>query len=425
MTIGKRIVFATFGSLGDLHPYVPLALELKRRGHDPVIASFDVYREAIEGAGIAFVAMRPAADALGDRIEVLRRLFTDHRGPEYLVRSLFMPHLRASFDDLWQATEGADLLVTHPIAFAGPLVAEKRGMPWASTVLAPLSLFSAIDPPLFAAAPFLYSVRRLGVTPYRWVFALAKRMAGAWEKPLHALRAELGIPSARLAQFEGQYSPRLNLALFSPLIAAPQADWPANTALCGFPRYDGPPLDPGIQAGLDAFLAAGDPPLVFGLGSSAVMIADDFWDHAIEAAQRLERRAILITGEPLPATRRLPPTVTAFDSLPYSTAFPRAAAIIHSGGIGTLAQALASGRPQLVVPVAFDQADNARRAARLGSARVLPFKKATAAPLVRELEALFAGSEYASRARAVASEVQRETAARTACDWLERTMLSA
>ena len=368
--------------------------------------------------------MRPAADALGDRIEVLRRLFTDHRGPEYLVRNLFMPHLRASYDDLWRATEGADLLVTHPIAFAGPLVAEKRGMPWASTVLAPLSLFSAIDPPLFAAAPFLYSIRRLGVTPYRWVFALAKRVAGSWEKPLHALRAELGIPSALRAQFEGQYSPHLNLALFSPLIAKPQADWPANTVLCGFPRYDGSPLDPGKQGELEAFLAAGDPPLVFGLGSSAVLIADDFWDHAIEAAQRIKRRAILITGAPLPSARRLAPTVRAFDSLPYSAVFPHAAAIVHSGGIGTLAQALASGRPQLVVPVAFDQADNARRAVVLGCARVLPFKKATAAPLARELEALFAGEEYAPRAQAVASEVQREAAARTACDALERLMIS-
>jgi UDP:flavonoid glycosyltransferase YjiC (YdhE family) len=114
----------------------------------------------------------------------------------------------------------------------------------------------------------------------------------------------------------------------------------------------------------------------------------------------------------------LPPTVAAFDSLPYSKVFPHAAAIVHSGGIGTLAQALASGRPQLVVPVAFDQADNARRAALLGSARVLPFKKATAAPLVRELEALFAATECAARAGALASELQREAAARAACDEL-------
>ena len=399
-------------------------MELKRRGHEAVIATFDAYREAVESEGIAFAPMRPAADALGERTEVLRRLFTGHRGPEYLVRNLFMPHLRASFDDLWQATEKADLLVTHPIAFAGPLVAEKRHLPWASTVLAPLSLFSAIDPPLFAAAPFLYSIRRLGVTPYRWAFALAKRMAGSWERPLHALRAELGIPGAGLALFEGQYSPHLNLALFSPLIGAPQADWPANTVLCGFPRYDGAPLDPGSRAELDAFLAAGDPPLVFGLGSSAVLIAGDFWDHAIEAAQRLKRRAILITGAPLAGAHRLPPTVRAFDSLPYSTVFPRAAAIVHSGGIGTLAQALASGRPQLVVPVAFDQADNARRATLVGCARVLPFKKALAASITRELEALFAATGYTVRAQAVANEVQREAAARTACDQLLRLAMN-
>jgi UDP:flavonoid glycosyltransferase YjiC (YdhE family) len=420
MGIGKRIVFATFGSLGDLHPYIALALELKRRGHQPLIATFDVYRAEVEAEGIGFAAMRPAADTLGDRIEVLRRLFSDHRGPEYMMRNMFMPHLRASFDDLWRATDGADLLVTHPIAFAGPLVAEKRRMPWASSVLAPLSLFSAIDPPLLAAAPLLYAIRKLGVVPYRWVFGLAKRMAGTWERPLHALRAELGIPSSKLAQFEGQYSPHLNLGLFSRVLAEPQADWPANTVLCGFPRYDGKPLVAGPRDELETFLAAGEPPIVFGLGSSAVMIAGAFWEHAIACAQRLNRRAILITGAPLERDLPLPPMVKAFDSLPYSAVFPRAAATVHSGGIGTLAQALAAGRPQLVVPVAFDQADNARRAVLLGCARTLPFRKVNSERLVVELETLLASPEYATRAQGVREVLQREAAASEACDQLER-----
>ena len=416
----KRIVFATFGSLGDLHPYIAVALELRRRGHEPLIATFDVYRAEVEAEGIGFAAMRPAADTLGDRIEVLRRLFSDHRGPEYMLRRMFMPHLRESYEDLWRATEGADLLVTHPIAFAGPLVAEKRRMPWASSVLAPLSLFSAIDPPLLAAAPFLYAIRRLGVAPYRWVFSLAKRMAGAWEKPLHEFRAELGIPSVKLAQFEGQYSPHLNLGLFSRVLAEPQADWPANSVLCGFPRYDGKPLNGSARTELDAFLAAGEPPIVFGLGSSAVMIAGDFWEHAVACSQRLKRRAILITGAPLASSLPLPDGIKAFNSLPYSAVFPRAAATVHSGGIGTLAQALAAGRPQLVVPVAFDQADNARRAALLGCARTLPFKKATAERMAAELALLLDTPEYAAAAGSVGERLRRESAAAVACDHLER-----
>lgn len=416
----KRIVFATFGSLGDLHPYLALALELKRRGHRPAIATFDGFREAIEAEGIAFAAIRPALAEFGDPAAAMQRLLDVNKGPEYLVRHLFMPHIRASYEDLDRAAAGADLLVSHPISFAAPLVAEKRGLPWASTVLAPLSLMSAIDPPLFGPAPFLKTIRKLGVVPYRLAFGIAKRVAGSWERPLHALRAELGIPTDKLAQFEGQYSLRLNLALFSRLLAAPQADWPENTAVCGFPRYDGKPLDEATQSELDRFLAGGELPVVFALGSSAVMVAGDFWRHAIGAAQRLQRRAILLTGTPAEAPGATPPTVKAFRYLPYSAVFPRAAAIVHSGGIGTLAQALAAGRPQLIVPVAFDQFDNAERAARLDVARTVPFRKATADVMARELVQVFAVPAYAAHAKSVGEVIAKEDATRVACDSLEQ-----
>lgn len=422
MSFGKRIVFATFGSLGDLHPYLALALELKRRGHQPVIATFDGYREAVETAGVEFAPMRPAMAGFGDPGTVMRRLFDPDNGPEYLVRHLFMPHVHASYEDLYRIAEDADLIVSHPIAFAAPLVAEKRGLPWASSVLAPLSLMSALDPPIFGPAPWLQQVRKLGIAPYRLVFGLMKRIAGSWEKPLHALRRELGIPDDRLAQFEGQYSPALNLALFSSLFAAPQADWPPNTVVCGFPRHDGSAREAQTQAALDAFIAAGDPPLVFGLGSSAVMIAGAFWNHAIAAAQRLERRAILITGDASDRLADLPPTVKVFPYLPYSAVFSCAAAIIHSGGIGTLAQALAAGRPQLVVPVAFDQFDNAARAVRLGCARTLLFRRATADALVREIKALLSSTQYETRAQTIGQAIRREDSTCTACAAIERLL---
>jgi rhamnosyltransferase subunit B len=425
VTPGKRIVFATFGSLGDLHPYLALARELKRRGHRPLIASFDGYREAVETIGVEFATMRPPMAEFGDPADAMRRLLDPRNGPEYLVRHLFMPHLRASYADLDRMAADADLIVSHPIAFAAPLVAEKRGLAWASSVLAPLSLMSAIDPPLFGPAPWLRSVRKLGATPYRLVFQLMKRIAGSWEKPLHALRAELGIPSARLAQFEGQYSPALNLALFSRRFAAPQTDWPPNTVICGFARYDGPVSDAKTSAALDAFQAAGDPPLVFGLGSSAVMIAGEFWNHAIAAAQRLGRRAILVTGNLSVPFAQLPPAVKAFPYLPYSVAFSRAAAVIHSGGIGTLAQALAAGHPQLVVPVAFDQFDNAARAVQLGCARTLRFSNVSADALAKEIDALLASTQYAARAQAVGGEIEHENGADAACDAIEGLLRDA
>jgi UDP:flavonoid glycosyltransferase YjiC (YdhE family) len=415
-----KIVFATFGSLGDLHPYIAVARELKRRGHGPMIATFAEYRDAVEGAGIGFAAMRPDMGRFGDKTAMMQRLIEPRRGPELMVRELFMPHLAESYEDLERACAGADLLVTHPLSFAGPLLAEKHGLRWVSTALSPLTMFSAVDPPLLPSAEWMQWVRKLGAAPYRLVFRVPRAIVRRWERPLREFRARLGLPPTdAIAQLEGQFSPRLHLALFSRLLAAPQSDWPASTVVCGFPRYDGAAPARDLPAALDEFLAAGEPPVVFALGSSAVMVAGNFWRHAIEAAGKLGCRAILLAGE-AGAAGPMPPSVRIFDYLPYSAVFPRAAAIVHSGGIGTLAQALAAGRPQLITPVAFDQPDNARRAAGLGVARTLPFGKVTAAGLEREIANVMGDESCAKRAREAAAVVCGEDGARGAADALAR-----
>ena len=418
----KRILIATFGSLGDIHPYIAVALELQRRGHHPVIASFDLHRGAVQAAGVAFHAVRPGLEVFGSIESVARKLFGSLRGPEYMIREIFMQHLHASYTDTREAARGVDLMLTHPLTFAARLVAEKHGIPWVSTVLAPLNLLSSIEPPLFPAGAWLQGLRKLGVGPYRFAFGALKRMIKHWETPLRRYRTELGLPPLReMAQFEGQFSALLNLALFSPLLSAPIADWPAQTVICGFARYDGLGID-GETDALQSFLAAGDAPIVFALGSSAVLIAGDFWRHAAAAAQTLGRRAILLTGR-LPAQQPdLPAGVRAFQYLPYSAVFPHAAAVVHQAGIGTLAQALSAGHPQLIVPVAFDQPDNARRAQRLGVARVLPFKRVTAERLVERLKPLLEEPAYARRAGEVAATLAKEDGAGRAADAIERVL---
>ena len=176
---------------------------------------------------------------------------------------------------------------------------------------------------------------------------------------------------------------------------------PGGPELGGVRQLEARGGSPAHRRVLERFLAEGEAPIVFALGSSAVWIAGDFWDKAAAAARELGRRAILVTGPVTPAG--LPGGVRAFPYLPYSSAFPRAAAVVHQAGIGTLAQALRAGRPQLIVPVAFDQPDNAQRAAALGLARALPFRKVTAGRLASELAALLDRSSYASEARAVAA----------------------
>jgi UDP:flavonoid glycosyltransferase YjiC (YdhE family) len=413
----SRFVLATAGSLGDLHPYIAVARALTDRGHRAVIATAEDHRSAVESAGLELAPIRPSASDFGDYGALVARLFDPRRGPEYLWREVVVPHLRSAYEDLSRVADGADLLVSHPLTVTFPLVAQRQGLPWVATVLAPLSFMSSWDPPILAAAPWLRMLRALGPGPYRFVFDLLKRKVREWEAPLQDFRRELGLPeSGQPAMFEGQFSPLRNLALFDPQLASPQPDWPANVRVCGAAIYDGAPPDAGVREALGRFLAEGDPPIVFALGSSAVWIAGDFWDSAAAAARRLGRRAILVTGSTMP--KNLPAGVRAFPYLGYSAVFPRAAAVVHQAGIGTLAQAMRAGRPQLIVPVAFDQPDNAHRAAALGIARVVPFKKVTARRLATELAALLDTPSHARAARAVAETLARVDGAECAAEEL-------
>jgi rhamnosyltransferase subunit B len=413
----SRFLFATIGSLGDLHPYIAVARALIKRGHQAVIATAEDYHADVEGGGVEFAPMRPSMAEFGDFQSLAKKLFDVYRGPEYLIRRLIMPQVRLAYEDLLHASIGAELLISHPLTFALPLVAQKYGLPWVATVLSPLSFMSCYDPPVFAGASWFRKLRALGPVPYKVLFTILKRVAARWESPLRDLRRELGLPaSKKLAIFEGQFSPLCNLALFDSLLAEPQPDWPANLRVCGAPVYDGLVLDAVILDDLDNFLAAGEAPIVFALGSSAVWVAEDFWEKAMVAAKQLERRAILITGPVIPTN--LPDGIRAFPYLPYSRVFPGAAAIVHQAGIGTLAQALRSGAPQLIVPVAFDQPDNALRAVALGLARTIPFKKVTTDLLASELRMLLTHGDYFHAARKVAKDLVNKDGSACAADEL-------
>jgi len=407
-----RILLATVGSLGDLHPYIAIARALRERGAEPVLASVPEYRADVEREGIEFAPVGPGFAALGDYQELMQKIFDVPRGIEFIWREMVMAHLRPVYDDLARASEGARLLVSHPLTVTLPLIAEQRRLPWAATVLSPLSLMSKYDPPLIAGAEWMRPV-------HRFVFGALRFIGRRWEAPLREFRRELGLPPKRgLAMLEGQFSPHLNLGLFDAPLAAPQPDWPRPLHVTGAALHDGPAES---NEELEAFLAAGEPPLVFALGSSAVWIAGEFGHHAVAAAQALGCRAILIVGRETRANiPPLPRGVRTFAYLPYSTVFPRAAAVIHQGGIGTLSQAMRSGRPQLIVPFAFDQPDNARRAAGLGIARVLPAKRVDPAVLAREIGALLGRATYRERAERLALELSETNGAARAAEELLR-----
>ena len=417
---GRRIVLTTFGSLGDLHPYIAVALGLQARGHEAIIATTSHYRQRIEARGIGFHAVRPSGPDLDDDRDAMRRIMDPLKGSEFVIREILMPVLAESYEDILAAAKGADLLVSHVLTYATRLVAEKKGIPWVCAFLQPLGFFSAYDPPVLPQIPFLSRLRFLGPAFHGPLFRLAKRSCRTWDEPWHRLRAEIHLPpTTDNILFEGLYSQSLVLAMFSHLFAGKQPDWPPQTVVSGFPFSD-----QGDQAGLSPelarFLDAGPPPIVFTLGSSAVLDAGPFFEHSAAAVKLLRRRAVLIVGQDKgnrPAS--LPDGVVACDYVPFSELFPRAAAIVHPGGIGTTSLAMRSGRPMLVMPCAHDQFDNASRVTRLGIARTISERGYRPTRVAAELRRLLETPEYSRKALEIGERVRREVGVWAACDALE------
>jgi UDP:flavonoid glycosyltransferase YjiC (YdhE family) len=419
MAHGKRIVLTTLGSYGDIHPYIAIAMELRDRGHQPVIATSELYREKIQGAGFEFFPVRPNIPPPREQDPVMMEKVMEPRsGSGYLLNEMLFPFLRDGYEDLLHAVAGADLLLTHPISFAGPLVAQTTRIPWVSSVLAPVSFMSAYDPPVPPFWPWMQYVQILGP---RFVAAFFRQVKKIYNhKPYEEFRTELGLPDRGSPVFEGQHSPTLILALFSQLFAQPQADWPPQARVTGFAFYDGR-TELEMPPELTRFLDDGAPPIVFTLGTSAVWVARDFYRESIAAAKSLGRRAVLLIGDDRNRLEEaLPPGMIAVNYAPFELLLARACAMVHHGGVGTTSQGLRAGVPTLIVPFAFDQPDNAAHAARLGGSRTLPRPKYKAARVAKELDMLFTMPDYAKRANEIGEIVRRENGAATACDLIEQ-----
>jgi len=293
-------------------------------------------------------------------------------------------------------------------------------MPWASLALAPVSMYSVYDPSVLVGLPFAEWLASCGPMVQRGLLRTMAFLSEPMWKPFRKFEEELGLPPAPNPLFWG-HSPQLALGLFSPFLAAPQGDWPANAHCTGFPFFE---HSQGNIPDLQRFLDSGEPPIVFTLGSAAVGVAGDFFQQSAEAAHQLGRRAVLLVGsDPRNQPKAgLPPGVMVVPYAPHAAVFPRGCLIVHQGGIGTTAEAMRAGRPMLVVHYSHDQPDHAARLSRLGVARGVPREKYNTFVAAREIQTLLQDKSYAERAAEIGARVRSETGVTRACDLLSRLL---
>ncbi len=410
-----HLLMTALGSYGDVLPIVGLASAMHARGHETTIIANPHFQSVVESAGVGFLPLGTEED-----YEVLTHhpdLWRPIRGPILVIRTSVRDHLRNLYELIDKnCRPGETVLVAHCLDFASRVHQDKHGTPVASVHLAPVALRS------FHESPQMFGMWMHDWLP-RWIrrsqFWVADLIADRiFASDLDALRQDLGLQPVRGVMRDWYFSPQLVLGLFPDWFAPPQPDWPPNTVLTGFPLWDRS-ATMQLPEEVEEFLQAGDPPIVFAPGS-AMTCGEWFFEAAVDACRRLGRRGILTTKyrEQLPS--ELPSSVRHFDFVPFSQLLPRAAALVHHGGIGTCAQGLAAGLPQLVMPMAYDQLDNATRLMRLGVAEQISRKKFRGPAVAQALEPLLADEAVRVAGRRCAEQMNPTAALAASCESLEK-----
>lgn len=380
------------GSSGDVHPFVGIGRALRGRDHEVTLLASEPFRRISERAELGFVATQSAEDF--DRLTKHPDLWHSRRGVTVVLRALASV-LRDHYAHIVDAYEaGRTVLVGHSLGFATRVFEEVHGAPAATIHLAPSLFRSDYQQPAYIPGADPSS---LPVWLKRSTWWLVDRwlIDPAVVSELNRWRRELGLEPVSRVFKEWLHSPRRVIGLFPEWFAPIQPDWPPQLRLTEFPLYDEPD-EHTPSPGLQAFLDRGSPPILFTPGS-ANRAASQFFAAALDATRRLGGRALFLTRYPEQLPAALGSEAWHEPYVPLSHVLPRCAAMVHHGGIGTCAQGLAAGVPQLTMPLGFDQPDNTTRLWRLGVARWVRPHMFSGERVAVELAALLGDPRVAER----------------------------
>ena len=414
-----HVILVALGSSGDVHPFLGLGRELRRRGHPVTLVAAGWFRDVATRAGLEFVDPLPELDFVASIQD--ERIWHPLRGTPVILESFVRPLLEPVYRVI-ERTMAADattgrktVVVASSLAFGARVAQERLGATLVSVHLSPVMFRGIEDAPRLPA--FLFHRGPRWFRRMQWSLAdrlLIDPYIGRWLNPF---RASLGLPPAHGLFRDWIHSPLRTLGLFPDWFAPPQPQWPRRVRLTGFPLYS----EEGVSDASDEvveWMAAGTAPLLFTPGS-AHLHGHEFFSAAADACRRLGRRGLLLTRFPEQVPSVLPEGVRHVDFVPFGWLVPKSAALVHHGGIGTLSQGLAGVVPQVVMPMGFDQFDNAARIERLGVGASLARSRFRGPDLARVLGKLLADGEVGKRCRAVAGRFSGVNAIAVAADEVE------
>ncbi|MDX2116071.1 MAG: glycosyltransferase [Planctomycetota bacterium] len=378
-----RALLLSFGAAGDVHPFLALGQALVARGHAAHLVMEPAYERAAAAMGAEFTSLGPGPGAPSGRTA---RALRGAGAAGAFIRHYVIGRMERTLATLERVLDerAVDIAVVHHSAGLGaPWVLRERGVPMAMGAVAPASWPSVDEPSMYPGMPDRDAYAR-------WIVRLGtavgtRVMSGMIDPSLNAVRAGRGMERGRRFLFDEMFAGILNIGFWSPRFRRAAADDPARSVIVGFPRLA--EAESGVDAELEAFLSAGAPPVLFTLGTSVPHAAGSFFEAAVGACRALGVRGLLLTGG-LAEAREGSEGVMCRRYAAFGAVMPRCRAVVHHGGLGTIAWALRSRRAMLCVPHLYDQFDNSRRARLMGVSRTLDRRRANAAGLAAALGGL-------------------------------------
>ena len=410
-----HVILSAFGSYGDVLPMAGLGAAMRRRGHRVQIITNPYFREVVEEAGLELLPLGSVEEY--HELAQHADLWHPRRGLKLVLTRGVGAYLRQVYDLLTSNyVPGETVIAAHGLDLASRVFHDKVGAPLATVHFAPFAIMTLHDTPRYIGAP------TVSFGPQWWkaiqFWAADRLIVDPIIAPaVNELRATLGLGPVRQIYHHWHQSPQLVIGLFPDWFAPKQPDWPSHTELVGFPLWD-PRRAAGLPEEMDRFLDEGEPPIVFAPGSANFQ-AEEFFCTAVEACRLSGRRGVLMTKAAHQVPANLPPGVAHFDWAPFSLLLPRAAALVHHGGIGTCAQGLAAGVPQVVMPMAYDQLDNGLRLKRLGVGDVVRVRQFRGPKVAATIERLIDSATAPKRCRELAARCDGAAALERACELLE------
>jgi rhamnosyltransferase subunit B len=406
-----QVILVSVGTDGDVFPYVGLGAALRSRGHQVTLVASANYESLAKTYGFAFQTLFSA--------EENHELFGD---PDFwhplktipLMARWGVRFIQRQYDLLSKLITEETVLVASPGILAAAIVHEKSGTPLVSLILQPWMIPSSIVPPVVPGFTFLrWAPRPVWMVFWRALDVVVHILVG---RSLNRLRVSLGLkPVTRILQH--WLSPQLVLGLFPDWYGQPQADWPPQVRLIGFPLFDGGPGDKLCPQLLE-FCRDGQPPIAFTFGTGMAHPASLF-RNALEACSRMGARAVFLTKYKDQLSNPLPSTVFYSAFAPFQQLFPQCAAVVHHGGIGTVVKAMAAGIPQLICPMCFDQIDNGVRTKKLGAGDWLKPKPGNGGRQIANALIRLMSPETQSRCQQIAARFERTQALESAAQCIE------